>query len=49
MNENQGQDDLDDVVVEYAASADDVGCGCLGCAPVLLILLLLLVVVALLR
>jgi hypothetical protein len=44
MSHYEEQDDFDDVIVDYAASADDAGCGCLGCAPVLLLLLLLLFV-----
>jgi hypothetical protein len=46
MDEYQAQDDFDDTVVEYAASPDHAGCGCLGCATVLVMLLLLMVIAA---
>jgi len=48
MCEEQAQDDFDDFVVEYAASQDYAGCGCLGCAPLSIISLLVVVVVAIL-
>jgi hypothetical protein len=35
MDEYEAQDDFDDTVVEFAASQDHAGCGCLGCAPLL--------------
>lgn len=48
MDEYQAQDDFDDTVVEYAASSDYAGCGCLGCATMLVMLLLVCAIVAML-
>ncbi len=43
-NDYQVQNDDDDVVVEYAASPDTAGCGCLGCAMFVLGLITVLIV-----
>lgn len=45
----QAQDDYDDVVVEYAASPETAGCGCLGCATMCLIGLCMLLSFTMLR
>jgi hypothetical protein len=44
MDEYEAQDDFDDTVVEYAASPDHAGCGCLGCATLLAMFLLIVLV-----
>jgi len=40
-DEYQAQEDFDDVVVEYAASPEEAGCGCFGCASLLAIFVLM--------